>query len=261
MYKIHKPHLDAHYLEEVRYEKTLDPEGKPDWEIYYRPGARARAQYALFNGKRAALGEAPEAAGIRKQPGLAEEAVPQGGRTVEIEALLARGVGESQTRKLLDGVPADQSVMEQIEWGDHLIQRSGRDKFRNPPGFYVHLIREKVMPPESFLAGRRAPAPSKDLCNESERRYWRRRELELSYEEYRREEAARYIAEKVTPQEFTAAVQAKKIELAGMYRSLRPEAVEEIATQMVHAEIARRLELLPLEEFCREAEARRANAG
>ena len=244
MYKIHRPHVESRYLAEVRYEKTVDADGKPDWEIYYRPGPRALAQFAMFNGRQAeALLEA------RKRPVLADSAVPGGERGAEFDALVKRGVTPAQARRLLDSLPKDQPVLQQLEWGDHIIRQSRRGKFRNPPGFYVHLLRENVSPPSGFSVGRR-PAPR----DAGEDQYWRRRELELAYDEYRREEAQRYIAARLPAEEFAAAVRAKRRELDKTYRNLLPEALEEVAAQMVRAEIARSLELIGFEQFCRNLE-------
>src|SRR6266446_5155259 len=48
MYKIHRPHLAAGYLAQVRYSATTDATGEPDWFLHYTPGPKARAEYAAF---------------------------------------------------------------------------------------------------------------------------------------------------------------------------------------------------------------------
>src|SRR5262249_44071091 len=48
MYKVHRPHLDAGYITQVRYERTTDADGQPDWLLHYTPGAKAHAEYAAF---------------------------------------------------------------------------------------------------------------------------------------------------------------------------------------------------------------------
>ena len=257
MYKIHRPHLESQYLAEARYEKTVDAEGNPDWEIFYKPGPRARAQFQLFNGRQAALEEAG-AAEVRKQAAMAGTAVPEGRRAAEMAALAARGVTEAQARRLLDAAPAEQPVLEQLAWGDHLIRQSRPGSFRNPPGFYVHLVRDNVLPPEAFRSQARAAAGQGREVDG-----WRRRELETAYEEYRQAEARRYISGGMAAGEFAAAVERKKLQLRRTYKSLLPEALEEIAAQAVEGEIARRIPARTFEEFCREkeeAEARLASA-
>jgi hypothetical protein len=51
MYKVHKPHLESKYITKVEYETTIDAQGKPDWIMYYTPGAKARAEYRACNDK------------------------------------------------------------------------------------------------------------------------------------------------------------------------------------------------------------------
>jgi hypothetical protein len=48
MYKLHRPHLAAGYLAQVRYSATTDAAGQPDWFLHYTPGPKARAEYAAF---------------------------------------------------------------------------------------------------------------------------------------------------------------------------------------------------------------------
>src|SRR6266478_2242084 len=60
MYKIHRPHLAAGYLAQVRYSATTDAEGEPDWFLHYTPGPKAAVEYAAF----------------RRQPGV-ETALPR----------------------------------------------------------------------------------------------------------------------------------------------------------------------------------------
>ena len=244
MYKIHRPHLDSKYLADIRYVKSLDADGNADWEIYYTPGARARAQYALFSGRQAL--DTPSPAQAEPAPPAAQ-VVGAPGRGAEIAALLARGISESQARKLLAAIPKEQPVLEQLEWGDRLIQQSQRGAFRNPPGFYIHLIRENVMPPESPHNGSLEPAQAHE---EQERNYWKQRDLELAYEEFKRAESKRYIAEHRS-QDFPAAVEHKRRELAKTYRNVLPEFLDEMATQMVRGEMARQMEVMSFQEFCR----------
>jgi hypothetical protein len=60
MYKVHRPHLAAGYMTQVRSTATTDADGQPDWLLHYTPGPKARAEYAAF----------------RRQPGV-ETALPR----------------------------------------------------------------------------------------------------------------------------------------------------------------------------------------
>src|SRR5207302_8339583 len=60
MSKLHRPHLAAGYLAQVRDRAPSDAPGQPDWFLHYTPGPKAAAEYATF----------------RRQPGV-ETALPQ----------------------------------------------------------------------------------------------------------------------------------------------------------------------------------------
>ncbi len=49
MWKIHQPHVKAGYLAKVEYEATTDGEGRPDWNMFYTPGERAKSQQLVFS--------------------------------------------------------------------------------------------------------------------------------------------------------------------------------------------------------------------
>ncbi len=49
MYKIHLPHVKAGYIAKVEYEQVLDADGKPDWNMFYVPGEKAKFQHLVFS--------------------------------------------------------------------------------------------------------------------------------------------------------------------------------------------------------------------
>ena len=49
MWKIHHPHIEAGYIAKVAFEATMDEDGKPDWNMFYVPGERARFQQLAFS--------------------------------------------------------------------------------------------------------------------------------------------------------------------------------------------------------------------
>jgi len=51
MYKLHRPHLAAQYIEKIQFEKIIGEEGEPDWLMIYVPGARAKGQHIAFERK------------------------------------------------------------------------------------------------------------------------------------------------------------------------------------------------------------------
>lgn len=48
MWKIHHPRIKKGYITKVEYEPTVDEEGRPDWNMFYVPGERAKYQQLVF---------------------------------------------------------------------------------------------------------------------------------------------------------------------------------------------------------------------
>ena len=73
----------------------------------------------------------------------------EGGEVSLLKELTNRGINEVQGRRLLRSLPAQQPIQDQLEYGDYLIWKS-RQTIKNPPGFYVYLLRENILPPADF---------------------------------------------------------------------------------------------------------------
>jgi len=106
-----------------------------------------------------------------------------------LKQLTSRGINEVQARRLLRSVPADQPVQDQLEYGDYLIWKS-RPAIKNPPGFYVYLVRENIPPSDDFETSSRRTAREAKEQKESE---GRRQQimLEDAYHDYCRVQIAR----------------------------------------------------------------------
>lgn len=136
--------------------------------------------------------------------------------------------------------------------GDHLIRQAGPEKFYNPAGFYIHLVRENVAPPAAFETTR-----LKRLHEEANRaraqEVQERAKLELAYEEYQRREVAAYIARNYTEDECHALVEAKRQELLRQYKQMSDwgeDAIDKLAATSTHNEIIKQIALLTFDEFC-----------
>jgi hypothetical protein len=92
MYRVHKPHLESGYIEKVEFQMTMDGEGKPDWVIFYIPGAKAKAEYDTFNSKQSRQPQMLQAA--------AEEDVPQTAPLFEADELI-ESTGEMNATQLV----------------------------------------------------------------------------------------------------------------------------------------------------------------
>jgi hypothetical protein len=48
MYKLQSPHKKSGYISDVELRETRDADGRPDWEMFYTPGRKARAEFRSF---------------------------------------------------------------------------------------------------------------------------------------------------------------------------------------------------------------------
>jgi len=251
MYKIHKPHLDSGYLAKIKYQETVDGAGKPDWAMLYDPGPRAQAEFAVFQ-KRAGAAQphnpVAEEANVTATEFQVITTRESPGSSLEHE-LMSRGVSRHQARKLLSKTAAGQVVMEQIQWGDQLV-RENRGRIYNPPGFYIYLIRENVLPPAEFLSElNHAEVPADPEMGKST---GADPEQVRAYEEYRRQEIQHYIDVHYPPQLYEDAITQIEKRVQKQYRSAalwRPENLREVAAGLLRHEVASRLTFVSFEEF------------
>jgi hypothetical protein len=260
MYKVHQPHKQSGYLAAVSYEAMLDGEGRPDWMMLYVPGPKARNEYDFFMGKPGLLEEPTEefAECVPDVPaGVAADPAPSSGPAEYdqeiIAAMLKRGISEKQAQTLLADVRKGQGVLEQLEYADYRIACEPLGTFRNPPGFYISVIRENTPVPESFESSRkRAERVEQERRLEEECR--RRLELEVSYERYKRELVEQYIREELTAMEHEALIEQHKQNYLAQFRNATHWSVESlhsVAASAAASEIAKRVPVQPFEEFCR----------
>ena len=221
MYKIHKPHLESGYVTSVFYEETQDAEGRPDWIMIYIPGNRARAEYESFHQRRMV----PEKGSEPLDPLLGE--------------LTRRGVSEAQAERLLSNVREGQPVLAQLEWGDVLIDRS-RGRIENPPGFYVYLVRENVLPPQ--------PAKSTAATHIEEQPG----DLRQAYELYVQAQVNDYINAHYSAEQYERLVEEKGREVRRQYRVAEwwsPEQLREVAEGLVRRAAVEQAHVLRYADF------------
>jgi hypothetical protein len=256
MYKIHKPHLDSEYIANVRYTKTLDADGAPDWELCYVPGRRAKAHFAFF--KRTISGTsamidvtagdiAPLAPARSKRTKSKRTIAPP---SIAAAALQDRGVSTTMAEQLSKGREDDPTLIDSLEWGDHLLKQARPGEFRNPAGFYIYLVRESIKPPRDFITTRQRVAREVAEAQEHERRIERFR-LEQAYEEYVEEETSKYIREKITETELAGLKAAKKKALRSQFKNMTLDQLDDLACRAALTEIRRDVPIKNFDEFCR----------
>ena len=274
MYKVHRPHLASGYLKSIRYRETTDQEGNPDWFMYYVPGPKARAEYNAFTstgklpeaavealGGIEAADERPVATPAKRRAGPRQGRLPLGQPHPEgpgrdqapmpsLTEVTSRGISEARARELLVGANPD-FILDQLEWGDFQIAQAGR-KIRNPAGFYIHIIEQKIPPPPDFETSRRRKAREEARAAESVAQT-HRFELEEAYRAYRNAEVERHIAAHMGAEERERRIAARirQGEKEQWRRGLPGETLREIAERELRLAVSNDIPLLTLEEFGR----------
>ena len=257
MYKIHKPHLDSEYIADIRYAKTLDADGAPDWEIHYIPGRRAKAHFAFFRTNVAensssigltACEVAPAPVVSIKSNQIKAKRVTKPS-SIAAAALQDRGVAPATAAELSQGREDDPTLIDSLEWGDYLIGQARPGTFRNPAGFYIYLVREAIKPPRDFETTRQRAARQAEQAEEQERRLERFR-LDRAYEQYVDSETAKYVADKITESELANLQAQKKQVLRSQFNNMTSDQLDHLARQAALTEIRRIAPIKNFDEFC-----------
>jgi AraC-like DNA-binding protein len=273
MYKVHRKHIEEGYLARVWFEETTDEEGAADWMMFYLPGRKARAEYAVFTRKGQLIdllpedvtGDAGEVKEFARKKTAAKADSPKGaepgGTPAErqgaddelLRELTRRGITPAKARKLLSSLRPNQQALDQLEWGDDLIRKASPGTFRNPPGFYIYLLQNNVLVPETFETSRRRQVRAA-VEEEQSRRAAEVAKLELDYADYMRETVDSYIKESLDEAERCRLYEDKRHELRKQHSYLagwQEEQVEEVVHCAVQNAVMGRIEFVSFEEFCR----------
>jgi hypothetical protein len=134
MYKLQAPHKKSGYISEVEFRETRDGDGRPDWEMFYTPGRKARAEFRSF--KRAVRPGSTIAA--RESAGRYTLSLPAAPATPaaeafspELEALVTALVGhkvsEKKARELVRDKP--EAVRLHLRAVPYLPEGQGKKNF------------------------------------------------------------------------------------------------------------------------------------
>jgi hypothetical protein len=186
---------------------------------------------------------------IRLSPGAGVESIEPAKFPSLVEALKERGLKEAQARRLLQSLPEGRPVLDQLEYGDWMISRS-KSGIQNPPGFYTYLLRENVLPPDTFET-----STKRLLRRQTERtgdiEYYEKLKLEEDYKEFCRQKVAEHIEKSIKKTEYEALLKAKMEHLKQSFPRLPSQAAEDLGKIGVSADIERSLPLPTFEVFCK----------
>ena len=271
MAKIHRPHLKSGYIAKTHYENATDEQGNLDWMMCYKPGPRAQAEYMTFarKSKRAAEAAALSVASqaeielTEHETGesvpafaLPVESRPQESKHPLHDELTKRGITDTRAKKILKALREGQQVLDQLEWGDHLIA-SEPQKIKSPSGFYVYLLAENVGVPPSFETSRKRQARTQAQATAQEQQL-KQMELETAYEQYRSGEVDRFIEAHLSQAEVDEISNRKRGEIEETFKSFRlmnQGAQHAMLWGAVKAEIRPRVPILSFEEFSKNQSA------
>jgi hypothetical protein len=135
MYKLHAPHKKSGYISAVELRETRDVDGRPDWEMVYTPGRKARAEFRAFRRTTRTAGVSAPARPLARVTRPELPAAPQpeaaGGLSPEFEALVAElvrhKVSEDKARELVMRKP--ESVGLQLRAIPYLPEGQGKKNF------------------------------------------------------------------------------------------------------------------------------------
>jgi hypothetical protein len=240
--------LKAHsYITDWKVEDTSDKKG---YKIVFYHGEKFHRDH------RRRLAQKGQTAIAARQRLDGENGTWQPGREPDpalVAELTKRGIADHQARKLLLDVSQTQYMIDQLEWGDYLIAQSAPGKFYNPAGFYVHLIKENIIPPDSFESNRKKRL-SKEAREAQSRANEEEARLELAYEEYRKRELKNHISTNYSEDEYRRLFEVKKKELLRQYKKQLSNWDESTLNKLVESAIdsyiAKIIPLLGFDEFC-----------
>lgn len=256
MYKIHQPHRQSGYISEVRYEPASDAEGRPDWIMWYIPGAKAQREFEAFTGL-ACPSELrldndgppslePAAAGSDSAPDLTANIESD----LLVEELVKRGIMPKQAAALVDALQPGQLIFDQLEYADYRIASEHADAFRNPPGFYVSVIRDNVPVPEHFETTRKRK--EREPSAQAQLPLLDAVDYEQMWLDYKRQTIESHIGTKLSPADYQAMVERQQRDYVRQYAAASqwpPETLRQFARNAVAVQLERELNLPTLEDF------------
>jgi hypothetical protein len=145
MGKLHRPHRESGYIDEVDFQQTADREGKIDWIMLYKPGSKARAEFKTFN-KRGGpsvveiepLSAEPVLSLLLPEPSPLES------------ALIGHGISKATAATMVGQYDAERIAVqiEVLEWME--FKKPG--KVTDPAAWLVIAIKNNHAKPKGFVS-------------------------------------------------------------------------------------------------------------
>lgn len=153
MYKLHAPHKQSGYISAIEFRETRDGESQPDWEMFYTPGRKAKAEFRALKRVSPTINVGSSTRGSRKEEQLALPAGDEGrasGETHEQEELVRKlmsfKVSEKKARELVKAKP--EAVRLHILALPYLPTSQGQKNFA---GRLITAIENDYELPQAFI--------------------------------------------------------------------------------------------------------------
>jgi hypothetical protein len=170
-----------------------------------------------------------------------------------LSQMVKRGITEKACLLLLRNLKPEQQVMDQLEWGDYLLRTALPRTFYNPSGFYLHLVKENVIPPEQFETSRKRRL--REAAHKAkEAKELEKARIELSYMEYRKQAVEQFIQSHYTPEQYSGMVETKRADLLRLdywkrIYSVHKSSFDRVAERQLKADLAEQIGLLSFSDF------------
>lgn len=165
--------------------------------------------------------------------------------------LTRRGITSKVAQQILERAHDPYQVLDQLEWADHLIALN-RERFYNPAGFYVTVLRENVPVPAEFETSRMR-ATREAARTQRVQREAQMGDLRLAYDQYCAAEVERYIEATYAPAELHRMIDDQKARLLAAkkfdFSQWKPEAFDQYATAFVRREIGAKVTVPTFQDY------------
>ena len=165
--------------------------------------------------------------------------------------LTRRGITPKVAEHILARAHDGRVILDQLEWADHLVG-AHPERFYNPAGFYVSLLRDNVPVPPGFETSR-IRAARVTSRQESLRVDERREALRVAYDQYCAGEIDRHIEAAYPPAVFAQLVEEQKNRLLQdkrrQFAAWQPEHLAEYAAATVRREVSCNVTLPTFQEY------------
>lgn len=242
MNKLHQPHLRSGYITKVRWQRTTDEQGGPDWLIYYTPGARAYAEYETFSGTKSRISTPkafpiPAEVGETPQPKIDKKLLSQ---------LKAHGITETEAYKVLSDISEQQKeyILDCLDYVDQIPT----DRQTNPAGLLLSFIHRRHTFPETFLTRaqrRQLQAEREAQEHENSQQQW----LDTLYRDYERHTIREWVKTNVPEPELTARIEKAKATLRPVHQGKPSKTLDTMAFASACSYYRERVPLVTFDAF------------